>query len=121
MFLTLLPFLSAAGSCLTATLPAGLRQFAEYQPFTPVTQTVRGLLVGGPVGSHAVAAIASEHRHRGGLLHLVNPPLTIAVGLPPRADRLQPGRWTGPRRLSCIHEDPTNRRSWIRAVEAFSG
>ena len=23
---------------------------------------------------------------------------TIAVGLPPRADRLQPGRWTGPRR-----------------------
>ena len=57
MFLTLLPFLSS-GFVLTATLPVGLRQFAEYQPFTSVTQTVRGLLVGGPVGSHAFAAIA---------------------------------------------------------------
>lgn len=34
------------------------RQFAEHQPFTPVTQTVRGLLTGGPVGTHAVAAVA---------------------------------------------------------------
>jgi ABC-2 type transport system permease protein len=39
-------------------MPAGLRQFAEYQPFTPVTQTVRGLLTGGPVGTHAIAAVA---------------------------------------------------------------
>jgi len=31
---------------------------AEYQPFTPVTQTVRGLLTGGPIGTHAIAAIA---------------------------------------------------------------
>ena len=57
MFLTLLPFLSS-GFVVVATLPAGLRQFAEYQPFTSVTQTVRGLLVGGPVGNHAFAAIA---------------------------------------------------------------
>jgi ABC-2 type transport system permease protein len=57
MFLTLLPFLSSA-FVPTATMPAGLRQFAEYQPFTPVTQTIRGLLVGGPVASHAIAAIA---------------------------------------------------------------
>ena len=57
MFLTLLPFLSSA-FVATATMPAGLRQFAEYQPFTPVTQTIRGLLTGGPVGMHAVAAIA---------------------------------------------------------------
>ena len=57
MFLTLLPFLSS-GFVPTATMPAGLRQFAEYQPFTPVTQTVRGLLTGGPVGTHAIAAIA---------------------------------------------------------------
>jgi ABC-2 type transport system permease protein len=56
MFLTLLPFLSSA-FVLTATMPAGLRQFAEYQPFTPTTQTVRGLLLGGPVASHAAAAI----------------------------------------------------------------
>jgi len=57
MFLTLLPFLSS-GFVPTSTLPAGLRQFAEYQPFTPVTQTLRGLLIGGPVISHALAAIA---------------------------------------------------------------
>jgi ABC-2 type transport system permease protein len=57
MFLTLLPFLSS-GFVPTATMPAGLRQFAEYEPFSPVIQTVRGLLTGGPVGAHAAAAIA---------------------------------------------------------------
>jgi ABC-2 type transport system permease protein len=57
MFLTLLPFLSS-GFVPTASMPAGLRQFAEYEPFTPVTQTIRGLITGGPVASHAVAAIA---------------------------------------------------------------
>jgi len=57
MFLTLLPFLSS-GFVPTATMPAGLRQFAEYEPFTPVTETVRGLLTGGPVGTHAIAAVA---------------------------------------------------------------
>jgi ABC-2 type transport system permease protein len=57
MFLTLLPFLSS-GFVPTATLPAGLRQFAEYEPFTPATQAVRGLLTGGPVAGHAIAAIA---------------------------------------------------------------
>ncbi len=56
MFLTLLPFLSS-GFVPTASMSAGLRQFAEYEPFTPVTQTVRGLLTGGPVGTHAIAAI----------------------------------------------------------------
>ncbi|HEY2553286.1 MAG TPA: ABC transporter permease [Streptosporangiaceae bacterium] len=57
MFLTLLPFLSS-GFVPTASMPAGLRQFAEYEPFTPVTQTVRGLLTGGPVAAHAMPAIA---------------------------------------------------------------
>ena len=57
MFLTLLPFLSSA-FVPTSTMPTGLRQFAEYQPFTPVTQTIRGLLTGGPIGAHAIAAIA---------------------------------------------------------------
>jgi ABC-2 type transport system permease protein len=37
---------------------AGLRQFATYQPFTAVTETLRGLLTGAPIGTHAVAAIA---------------------------------------------------------------
>jgi ABC-2 type transport system permease protein len=57
MFLTLLPFLSGA-FVPTASMPDGLRQFAEYEPFTPVTQTVRGLLTGGPVAAHAMPAIA---------------------------------------------------------------
>ena len=57
MFLTLLPFLGS-GFVPTASMPVGLRWFAEYQPFTPVTETVRGLLVGGPVASHALVSAA---------------------------------------------------------------
>jgi len=41
-----------------ATMPTGLRQFAQYQPFTPVTDTVRALLGGAPVGSSALVAVA---------------------------------------------------------------
>jgi ABC-2 type transport system permease protein len=36
----------------------GLRQFAEYQPFTPIIETVRGLLNGTPSTGYAIAAIA---------------------------------------------------------------
>jgi ABC-2 type transport system permease protein len=57
MFLTLLPFLGS-GFILVATLPAGLQQFARYQPFTPVTETLRGLLTGTPIGGNAVGAVA---------------------------------------------------------------
>ena len=39
-------------------MPTGLRQFAKYQPFTPVTETLRGLLTGTPIGANAVAAAA---------------------------------------------------------------
>jgi ABC-2 type transport system permease protein len=56
MFLTLLPFLGS-GFVPTATMPDGLRQFAEYQPFTPVTETIRGLLTGTPIGAHGFAAV----------------------------------------------------------------
>jgi ABC-2 type transport system permease protein len=57
MVLFLLLFLSS-GFVKTETMPGGLRQFAEYQPFTPVADTVRGLLADTPVGDHAIAAIA---------------------------------------------------------------
>jgi len=57
MFLTLLPFLGS-GFVPTDTMPTGLEQFARYQPFTPVTETVRGLLTGTHVGTNAIAAIA---------------------------------------------------------------
>jgi ABC-2 type transport system permease protein len=57
MFLTLLPFLGS-GFVPTATMPAGLRQFATYQPFTPVTETLRGLLTGTHIGSNGIIALA---------------------------------------------------------------
>jgi ABC-2 type transport system permease protein len=58
MFLTLLPLLGS-GFVVLATLPTGLEQFARYQPFTPVTETLRGLLTGTPIGAtNALAAIA---------------------------------------------------------------
>jgi ABC-2 type transport system permease protein len=57
MILTLLPFLGS-GFVATQTMPGGLRQFAEYQPFTPVADTVRGLLSNAAIGDHAIAAIA---------------------------------------------------------------
>jgi ABC-2 type transport system permease protein len=57
MFLTMLPFLGS-GFVPVSTLPVGLRQFAQYQPFTPVTETVRGLLTGTHIGSNAIGAVA---------------------------------------------------------------
>jgi len=57
MFLTLLPFLGS-GFVAVATMPPGVRQFAEYQPFTPVVDTVRGLLTGAGIGDHAIVAVA---------------------------------------------------------------
>jgi ABC-2 type transport system permease protein len=57
MFLTLLPFLGS-GFVPAASMPVVLRQFAEYQPFTPITETVRGLLVGTGIGTQALVATA---------------------------------------------------------------
>jgi ABC-2 type transport system permease protein len=53
----LLAFTSSA-FVSTDSMPAGVRWFAEYQPFTPIIDTVRGLLMGTPIGSSAVLAIA---------------------------------------------------------------
>jgi ABC-2 type transport system permease protein len=57
MPLVFLPFLSS-GFVPTDSMPAGLRWFAEYQPFTPVIETLRGLLLGTPIGNSAVLAVA---------------------------------------------------------------
>jgi hypothetical protein len=48
--LTLLPLL-ASGFVPTDSLPVGLRWFAENQPFTPIIETLRGLLFGTAIGS----------------------------------------------------------------------
>jgi ABC-2 type transport system permease protein len=54
--LILLPFVSSA------IVPAdkmgeGVRQFAEYQPFTPIIESIRGLLAGTPSAGYAAAAL----------------------------------------------------------------
>jgi ABC-2 type transport system permease protein len=57
MFLFILLFLGS-GFVPTATLPDGLRWFAEHQPFTPIIETLRGLLLGTPIGDSGVIAVA---------------------------------------------------------------
>jgi ABC-2 type transport system permease protein len=53
-------FLPFIGSAIVPTdsMPTGLRWFAQYQPFTPIIETLRGLLTGTPIGHHAPAALA---------------------------------------------------------------
>jgi ABC-2 type transport system permease protein len=57
MFLTLLPFLSS-GFVPTDSLPTGMRWFSEYEPFTPVNETLRGLLTGTKIGDNLVITLA---------------------------------------------------------------
>jgi ABC-2 type transport system permease protein len=57
MPLMLLPFLGS-GFVPTDSLPAGARWFAENQPFTPFIETLRGLLMGTPIGHSAAIAVA---------------------------------------------------------------
>jgi len=56
MPLLLLPFFGS-GFVPTESMPAGLRWFAEHQPFTPIMETLRGLLLGTPIGNSAVIAL----------------------------------------------------------------
>ncbi|MET9292124.1 ABC transporter permease [Streptomyces sp. NPDC003077] len=57
MPLTFLPFLGSA-IVPTESMPTGLRWFAEYQPFTPVIETLRGLLMGTEIGNSGLIALA---------------------------------------------------------------
>ncbi|MEO3816671.1 ABC transporter permease [Plantactinospora sp. B24E8] len=57
MPLMLLPFFGS-GFVPTDSLPTGLRWFAEYQPFTPIIETLRGLLSGAPIGTSGYLAAA---------------------------------------------------------------
>ena len=57
MFLMLLLFLGS-GFVPTQTMPDGIRWFAENQPFTPIIETLRGLLLGTPIGVSGVIAVA---------------------------------------------------------------
>ena len=57
MPLMLLPFLGS-GFVPTDSMPAGVRWFAEYQPFTAFIETLRGLLMGAPIGNSGLLTIA---------------------------------------------------------------
>ncbi|WP_194917094.1 ABC transporter permease [Catenulispora rubra] len=57
MFLMLLPFLSS-GFVPTASLPTAMRWFSQYEPFTPVNETLRGLLTGTKIGDNLVITLA---------------------------------------------------------------
>lgn len=56
MPILLLPFLGS-GLVPTDTMSAGVKQFAEYQPFTPITETMRGLLMGTEIGNNGILAV----------------------------------------------------------------
>ncbi|MER8102778.1 ABC transporter permease [Kitasatospora sp. NPDC059811] len=53
-------FLPFIGSAIVPpdSMPTALRWFAEYQPFTPIIETLRGLLMGTPIGNSAWSALA---------------------------------------------------------------
>jgi ABC-2 type transport system permease protein len=57
LILLVLPFVSSA-FVPTDSMPAGVRWFAHNQPFTPIIDTLRGLLTGTPIGHSAVLAVA---------------------------------------------------------------
>ena len=57
MPLMLLPFFGS-GFVPVESMPAGLRWFAEHQPFTPITETLRGLLSGTPIGTDGIVSVA---------------------------------------------------------------
>ena len=57
MPLMLLPFLGS-GFAPTESMPEPVRWIADHQPFTPLTEAVRGLLLGSAIGSDAIVAVA---------------------------------------------------------------
>jgi ABC-2 type transport system permease protein len=55
-FVLFLPYVSSA-FVDPDTMPGALGWIAEHQPMTPIVETLRALLLGGPVGDHALVAI----------------------------------------------------------------
>jgi ABC-2 type transport system permease protein len=56
MPLILLPLLGS-GFVPTESMPPAIRWFAEYQPFTPIIETLRGLLLGTGIGGDGWLAV----------------------------------------------------------------
>lgn len=56
-FIMFLPYISSA-FVPTETMPSWLHGFADNQPMTPLIETLRGLLIGTPIGENSWLAIA---------------------------------------------------------------
>ena len=52
----ILPPFRGSGFVPTDSMPDGLRWFAEYQPFTPIIETLGGLLMDKSIGNNAWVA-----------------------------------------------------------------
>jgi len=57
LIVQLLPFISSA-FVPPGQMSGSVQWFAAHQPFTPVIDTLRGLLIGTPSGGSAIAAVA---------------------------------------------------------------
>ncbi|MEU0126492.1 MULTISPECIES: ABC transporter permease [unclassified Streptomyces] len=57
LLIQFLPFIGSAFVPAESMSP-GLRWFAENQPFTPITEALRGLLTGSPIGNDAWSSLA---------------------------------------------------------------
>jgi ABC-2 type transport system permease protein len=55
LILTILPLLGS-GFVPTNSMPTWMQWFAQYQPFTPFIETIRGLLLGTPLGWNPLLA-----------------------------------------------------------------
>jgi ABC-2 type transport system permease protein len=51
------PYVSSA-FVPTDTMPGALEWIGDRQPVTPIVETLRGLMLGTPIGSHAITALA---------------------------------------------------------------
>jgi ABC-2 type transport system permease protein len=56
LIVQLLPFISSA-FIPPGQMSSGVRWFAAHEPFTPVIDTLRGLLTGAPIGTSALTAV----------------------------------------------------------------
>ena len=56
LILTVLPLLGS-GFVPTGSMPGWLQWFAQYQPFTPFIESIRGLLLGTPLGWNPTLAL----------------------------------------------------------------
>ena len=123
MFLMLLPFLSSAFVPIE-TLPGPLAWFAEHQPFTPIIETLRGLLVGHADRHQRGGRGRLVRRDLGGRLPLVAPALRAGPGhrrdVRGRGGRggREEGRW---RRGGRFQSGGVRERVSVRAVGPFAG